>query len=132
MIGLPHDATLRAHLESLSGPLLHTLVVSGPWDSTNVGGEEVDIDWLLEGSQAGEPAAPEATWSPSSTRCGASHSSVASFSLAGSLSAPFAMTTGALRRLPAASNSYLRVCTMEECRYKLWGMTVAPRIPMAM
>jgi hypothetical protein len=33
--------------------------VSGPWDTVNVGGEEVDIDWLLEGSQAGEPAAPQ-------------------------------------------------------------------------
>jgi hypothetical protein len=51
--GMPDDAALRAHLESLSGPLLHTLVVSGPWDAANVGGEEVDIDWLLEG-----PAAP--------------------------------------------------------------------------
>jgi hypothetical protein len=46
--GLPDDATLRAHLERLSGGLLHTLVVSGAWDSANVGGEEVDIDWLLD------------------------------------------------------------------------------------
>ncbi len=45
--GLPDDATLRAHLERLSGELLHTLVVSGAWDSGNVGGEEVDIEWLL-------------------------------------------------------------------------------------
>ena len=45
--GLPDDATLRAHLERLSGALLHTLVVSGVWDSANVGGEEVDIEWLL-------------------------------------------------------------------------------------
>lgn len=45
--GLPDDATLRAHLERLSGELLHTLVVSGSWDSANVGGEEVDIEWLL-------------------------------------------------------------------------------------
>ncbi len=45
--GLPDDATLRAHLERLSGELMHTLVVSGPWDSANVGGEEVDIEWLL-------------------------------------------------------------------------------------
>jgi hypothetical protein len=28
------------------------------WDSASVGGEEVDIDWLLEGPQAGKPAAP--------------------------------------------------------------------------
>ena len=54
--GLPDDATLRAHLESLSGPLLHTLVVSGPWDSTSVGGEEVDIDWLLDDPQPSQAA----------------------------------------------------------------------------
>jgi hypothetical protein len=54
--GLPDDATLRAHLESLSGPLLHTLVVSGPWDTANVGGEEVDIDWLLDGPQPSQSA----------------------------------------------------------------------------
>jgi pSer/pThr/pTyr-binding forkhead associated (FHA) protein len=47
--GMPDDATLRAHLETLSGPLIHTLLLSGPWDAANVGGEEVDIDWLLEG-----------------------------------------------------------------------------------
>jgi FHA domain len=45
--GLPDDATLRAHLKGLSGELLHTLVVSGAWDSANVGGEEVDLEWLL-------------------------------------------------------------------------------------
>jgi FHA domain len=56
--GLPDDAALRTHLESLDGPLLHTLLVSGPWDTASVGGEEVDIDWLLEGPQAGNPAAP--------------------------------------------------------------------------
>jgi len=49
---MPDDAVLRTHLESLSGPLLHTLLVSGPWDTANVGGEEVDIDWLLEGPKA--------------------------------------------------------------------------------
>ena len=52
---MPDDATLRAHLDSLSGPLIHTLLVSGPWDTTNVGGEEVDVDWLLEGSQMEQP-----------------------------------------------------------------------------
>ena len=56
--GMPDDAALRTHLESLDGPLLHTLLVSGPWDTASVGGEEVDIDWLLEGPQAGQPAAP--------------------------------------------------------------------------
>jgi hypothetical protein len=58
--GMPDDATLRAHLESLSGPLLHTLLVSGPWDTANVGGEEVDIDWLFDGPSQDltEPASP--------------------------------------------------------------------------
>jgi hypothetical protein len=46
--GLPDDATLSAHVARLSGPLLHTLLVSEPWDSATVGGEEVDVDWLLE------------------------------------------------------------------------------------
>jgi hypothetical protein len=50
--GMPDDDTLRKHLEQLSGALLHTLLVSEPWDSASVGGEEVDIDWLLEGSKA--------------------------------------------------------------------------------
>ena len=45
--GLPDDATLRAHLEQLSTPTLHTLVVGDAWDSASVGGEEVDVDWLL-------------------------------------------------------------------------------------
>ena len=47
--GLPDDATLREHLEPLGGPLLHTLLVSEPWDTGSVGGEEVDVDWLLDG-----------------------------------------------------------------------------------
>jgi hypothetical protein len=54
--GMPDDATLRTHLESLSGPLLHTLLVSGPWDTVNVGGEEVDIDWLLDDPPVDAPA----------------------------------------------------------------------------
>ena len=29
-------------------------------------------------------------------------------------------------------SSYCRVCTIDECRYRLCGMTVAPRMPMAM
>ena len=53
--GMPDDATLKAHLDTLSGPLIHTLLISGQWDTTNVGGEEVDIDWLLEGSQMEQP-----------------------------------------------------------------------------
>ena len=46
--GLPDDATLRAHLERLPGQMLHTLLVSEPWDTGSVGGEEVDVEWLLE------------------------------------------------------------------------------------
>jgi hypothetical protein len=51
--GMPDDDTLRAHLEKLSGSLIHTLLISDQWDSGGVGGEEVDIDWLLT---AMEPA----------------------------------------------------------------------------
>jgi hypothetical protein len=46
--GMPDDAALRAHLETLPASLIHTLVVSEPWDTANVGGEEVDVDWLLD------------------------------------------------------------------------------------
>ena len=46
--GLPDDTTLRAHLERLSGQTLHTMLVSEPWDTSNVGGEEVDVEWLLD------------------------------------------------------------------------------------
>jgi hypothetical protein len=54
--GMPDDDTLRPHLERLSAETLHTLVVSEPWDSGNVGGEEVDVDWLLpEPDAAGVP-----------------------------------------------------------------------------
>jgi hypothetical protein len=53
--GLPDDAALRAHLAPLSDTLIHTLLVSGPWDTGNVGGEEVDVDWLLEERQRQEP-----------------------------------------------------------------------------
>jgi hypothetical protein len=54
--GLPDDETLRAHLEQLPGHLLHTLLVSEPWDTGNVGGEEVDVEWLLKLVAAAEPA----------------------------------------------------------------------------
>jgi|HubBroStandDraft_1064217.scaffolds.fasta_scaffold18543_1 hypothetical protein len=46
--GLPDDATLRAHLDRLPGSLVHTLLVSEPWDSASVGGEEVDVEWLFD------------------------------------------------------------------------------------
>jgi len=45
--GLPDDKTLRAHLEQLPGSALHTLLVSEAWDTGSVGGEEVDVEWLL-------------------------------------------------------------------------------------
>jgi FHA domain len=50
--GLPDDATLRAHLEGLPGSTLHTLLVSEAWDTGNVGGEEVDVEWLLDAPEA--------------------------------------------------------------------------------
>jgi FHA domain len=50
--GLPDDVTLRAHLERLPGSMLHTLLVSEAWDTGNVGGEEVDVEWLLEAAAA--------------------------------------------------------------------------------
>ena len=31
----------------------------------------------------------------------------------------------------SAVRSYLRVCTIDECRYRLCGITVAPRMPIA-
>jgi hypothetical protein len=45
--GLPDDTTLRAQLEQLPGSALHTLLVSEAWDTGSVGGEEVDVEWLL-------------------------------------------------------------------------------------
>jgi len=54
--GLPDDAALRAHLERLDDRTLHTLVVSEPWDSAGVGGEEVDVDWLLPEADTPFPA----------------------------------------------------------------------------
>ena len=72
--GLPDDDTLRARLDQLSAETLHTLVVSDQWDSGNVGGEEVDVDWLLPepepaagavpGPRDGRPAKAEAGAQP--------------------------------------------------------------------
>ncbi len=53
--GLLDDTTLRAHLERLSEQTLHTLLVSEAWDTGTVGGEEVDVDWLLDAPAAFEP-----------------------------------------------------------------------------
>jgi hypothetical protein len=52
--GLPDDATLREHLERLPGQLVHTLLVSDAWDTRNVGGEEVDVEWLLKPAAVSE------------------------------------------------------------------------------
>jgi hypothetical protein len=54
--GLPDDKTLRAHLKRISGPTLHTLLVSDAWDTGNVGGEEVDVEWLHPPTAARELA----------------------------------------------------------------------------
>jgi hypothetical protein len=48
--GLPDDLGLHTHLERTPGALLHTLLMSEPWDTGNVGGEEVDVEWLLKAS----------------------------------------------------------------------------------
>jgi len=53
------------------------------------------------------PTIPAAATAPSSTRCGARASSTLSFALAGSPSAPFATTTGAVR--PATTASFRAV-----------------------
>jgi pSer/pThr/pTyr-binding forkhead associated (FHA) protein len=60
--GMPDDDTLRSHLEQMSSASLHTFVVSDVWDSGNVGGEEVDVDWLLpapDGAAVPQPRAPQ-------------------------------------------------------------------------
>jgi hypothetical protein len=33
---------------------VHTLLVSDAWDTRNVGGEEVDVEWLLKPAAAAE------------------------------------------------------------------------------
>jgi hypothetical protein len=60
LTGLPDDATLRAHLQGLSPTLLHTLLVSEPWDTGNVGGEEVDLELLFEPPRPHRPASEPA------------------------------------------------------------------------
>ncbi|HEX9035191.1 MAG TPA: hypothetical protein VF834_25395, partial [Streptosporangiaceae bacterium] len=53
--GLPDDSVLRTHLERLPAQLVHTLVVSEPWDTANVGGEEVDVEWLFDAPRPVRP-----------------------------------------------------------------------------
>ena len=45
--GLPTAAAIRERLVQLTSTMLHTLLVSDAWDFADVGGEEVDVDWLL-------------------------------------------------------------------------------------
>lgn len=57
--GLPDDQTLRTHLRSLDTRTLRTLVISEPWDTINVGGEEVDVDLFFDEPEDKEdPPAP--------------------------------------------------------------------------
>jgi 2-polyprenyl-6-methoxyphenol hydroxylase-like FAD-dependent oxidoreductase len=44
LTGLPEDATLRDHLRALKSETVRTLLASGAWETSTVGGEEVDID----------------------------------------------------------------------------------------
>jgi len=46
--GLPSDTKLREHLKKVDGATLRTLVVSGSWNTSGMGGEEVDVNLLLE------------------------------------------------------------------------------------
>ncbi|MGW8761408.1 FHA domain-containing protein [Streptomyces sp. NPDC055815] len=61
--GMPDDATLRNHLETLGSSTLRTLWESGAWDTLMVGGEEVDIDIFYRPAAAN--AAPARTPAPS-------------------------------------------------------------------
>ncbi len=56
VVGLPDDATLQSHLGRVAGATLHTLLVSEPWDTGGVGGEEVDVEWLLKTAAAADLA----------------------------------------------------------------------------
>lgn len=53
--GLPDDSTLRDHLQSLPWPLVLILVTSQPWDTSNVGGQEVDVERVLEAPRRVRP-----------------------------------------------------------------------------
>lgn len=56
--GMPDDAVLRQHLETLGSETLRTLRDSGPWDTVTVGGEEVDIDIFYQDARAASRTAP--------------------------------------------------------------------------
>jgi hypothetical protein len=59
--GMPDDATLRSHLGKLKPETLRTLLVSGAWDTSIVGGEEVDIDIFYQQRTPTAPAARPAS-----------------------------------------------------------------------
>src|SRR4029450_1927451 len=61
--GLPDDAQLRAHLETLRSETLRTLVASGEWDTLIVGGAEGDIHIFYQ-PETEAPAAPGGTRGP--------------------------------------------------------------------
>ncbi len=50
--GMPDDATLREHLEQLNSATLHTLLVSGPWDTGGRGRRGGRLDLLLPAPEA--------------------------------------------------------------------------------
>lgn len=58
--GMPDDATLRNHLETLDSSTLRTLWESGAWDTLMVGGEEVDIDIFYQPAASATTDAPRA------------------------------------------------------------------------
>ena len=58
--GLPDETPCGRTWSSFRDDVVHTLVVSEPWDTGGVGGEEVDVEWLLK------PAAAELASGPTS------------------------------------------------------------------
>jgi len=64
--GLPRDETLRAQLAMLKPETVHTLMVSGAWDTASVGGEEVDVEQFFESAGIQPPT----TDSPMPTHAG--------------------------------------------------------------
>ena len=58
--GLPDDRNLEKIVAKVSGQTLKTLVDSGPWDTSTMGGEEADIDLLWQGASKPASASPPA------------------------------------------------------------------------
>ncbi|MFK4066637.1 hypothetical protein [Streptomyces sp. NPDC029674] len=57
--GMPDDATLLKHLDTLHSQTLYTLVRSGAWDTRIVDGEEVDIDIFYPAERLDRPRSGE-------------------------------------------------------------------------